>query len=152
MICIIFYFFFSSRRRHTRCGRDWSSDVCSSDLNLRSHSLLDPSDAEQTWLSRNLQRIASDFRAHGLQPQAQPAALETGVTGDEYTPPSPKVGSTHQFLHGGVPDCHSSSSRILSRSVSIGCQKPVCGKAASEPSCASRSSGPASQTLWSPSI
>src|SRR5690554_8208113 len=23
---------FSSRRRHTRCGRDWSSDVCSSDL------------------------------------------------------------------------------------------------------------------------
>src|SRR6266498_4867147 len=27
-------FFFSSRRRHTRCGRDWSSDVCSSDLGL----------------------------------------------------------------------------------------------------------------------
>src|SRR5215813_11530169 len=26
------HFFFSSRRRHTRCGRDWSSDVCSSDL------------------------------------------------------------------------------------------------------------------------
>src|SRR3712207_3136529 len=25
-------FFFSSRRRHTRCWRDWSSDVCSSDL------------------------------------------------------------------------------------------------------------------------
>src|SRR6266498_5916680 len=25
-------FFFSSRRRHTRCGHDWSSDVCSSDL------------------------------------------------------------------------------------------------------------------------
>src|SRR3989442_13676660 len=28
------FFFFSSRRRHTRCGRDWSSDVCSSDLPL----------------------------------------------------------------------------------------------------------------------
>src|SRR6266498_5306916 len=27
-------FFFSSSRRHTRCGRDWSSDVCSSDLKL----------------------------------------------------------------------------------------------------------------------
>src|SRR5690606_24460150 len=26
------YFFFSSRRRHTRFSRDWSSDVCSSDL------------------------------------------------------------------------------------------------------------------------
>src|SRR6266550_8319831 len=29
MVC---FFFFSSRRRHTRCSRDWSSDVCSSDL------------------------------------------------------------------------------------------------------------------------
>src|SRR3712207_7830971 len=28
----IFFFFFSSRRRHTRYWRDWSSDVCSSDL------------------------------------------------------------------------------------------------------------------------
>src|SRR2546429_2443964 len=27
-----YVFFFSSRRRHTRCSRDWSSDVCSSDL------------------------------------------------------------------------------------------------------------------------
>src|SRR5699024_11658004 len=27
-------FFFSSRRRHTRSKRDWSSDVCSSDLTL----------------------------------------------------------------------------------------------------------------------
>src|SRR5216684_3917076 len=27
-------FFFSSRRRHTRCSRDWSSDVCSSDLDV----------------------------------------------------------------------------------------------------------------------
>src|SRR2546422_3323155 len=29
------FFFFSSRRRHTRCSRDWSSDVCSSDLSER---------------------------------------------------------------------------------------------------------------------
>src|SRR5215469_17930313 len=28
----MFFFFFSSRRRHTRSLRDWSSDVCSSDL------------------------------------------------------------------------------------------------------------------------
>src|SRR5205809_3847327 len=35
ILCILFFFFFfffSSRRRHTRCSRDWSSDVCSSDL------------------------------------------------------------------------------------------------------------------------
>src|SRR6266511_1058110 len=31
-IYILFFFFFSSRRRHTRFSRDWSSDVCSSDL------------------------------------------------------------------------------------------------------------------------
>src|SRR3989442_1323303 len=31
-------FFFSSRRRHTRCGRDWSSDVCSSDLRIETPS------------------------------------------------------------------------------------------------------------------
>src|SRR2546422_8291710 len=30
----LFVFFFSSRRRHTRCSRDWSSDVCSSDLGI----------------------------------------------------------------------------------------------------------------------
>src|SRR2546422_529630 len=32
MCSLLFFFFFSSRRRHTRCSRDWSSDVCSSDL------------------------------------------------------------------------------------------------------------------------
>src|SRR2546422_9948801 len=41
MLCVLrmvhlfmFFFFFSSRRRHTRCSRDWSSDMCSSDLSL----------------------------------------------------------------------------------------------------------------------
>src|SRR5690606_40017091 len=32
-------FFFSSRRRHTRFSRDWSSDVCSSDLLNPGHDL-----------------------------------------------------------------------------------------------------------------
>src|SRR5699024_11318254 len=32
IISCMFLFFFSSRRRHTRSKRDWSSDVCSSDL------------------------------------------------------------------------------------------------------------------------
>src|SRR5579872_6850745 len=31
-LALVLFVFFSSRRRHTRCGRDWSSDVCSSDL------------------------------------------------------------------------------------------------------------------------
>src|SRR6266478_7699407 len=33
-------FFFSSRRRHTRCDCDWSSDVCSSDLAIANGGLL----------------------------------------------------------------------------------------------------------------
>src|ERR1019366_10718203 len=32
MLCYVCFFFFSSRRRHTRLVSDWSSDVCSSDL------------------------------------------------------------------------------------------------------------------------
>src|SRR6266403_3474778 len=32
MVLSLCFFFFSSRRRHTRSLRDWSSDVCSSDL------------------------------------------------------------------------------------------------------------------------
>src|SRR2546429_2799894 len=47
--CCFFFFFFSSRRRHTRCSRDWSSDVCSSDLfkPRGSSGITDPLD--QVW-------------------------------------------------------------------------------------------------------
>src|SRR5258705_661252 len=34
----VYFFFFSSRRRHTRCLSDWSSDVCSSDLRILGRS------------------------------------------------------------------------------------------------------------------
>src|SRR2546421_6675566 len=37
-----FFFFFSSRRRHTRSDRDWSSDVCSSDLPIATTSIPTP--------------------------------------------------------------------------------------------------------------
>src|SRR5699024_12092643 len=36
------FFFFSSRRRHTRSKRDWSSDVCSSDLKHQIHRIHHP--------------------------------------------------------------------------------------------------------------
>src|SRR5437870_6498795 len=36
------FFFFSSRRRHTRWPRDWSSDVCSSDLLRREREIIAP--------------------------------------------------------------------------------------------------------------
>src|SRR5256885_8645610 len=37
-VSFVLFFFFSSRRRHTRLQGDWSSDVCSSDLTLTSRS------------------------------------------------------------------------------------------------------------------
>src|SRR5690606_40711217 len=37
-----FLFFFSSRRRHTRFSRDWSSDVCSSDLEAPAYATRRP--------------------------------------------------------------------------------------------------------------
>src|SRR2546422_6264276 len=45
-MCVLLFFFFSSRRRHTRCSRDWSSDVCSSDLDRVGALELQPGDRE----------------------------------------------------------------------------------------------------------
>src|SRR5437870_9608328 len=44
-----FFFFFSSRRRHTRWPRDWSSDVCSSDLINAPCTLPTPAQGMMTW-------------------------------------------------------------------------------------------------------
>src|SRR5699024_12169977 len=41
-IYVVQAFFCSSRRRHTRAKRDWSSDVCSSDLSLTACTILPP--------------------------------------------------------------------------------------------------------------
>src|SRR5258706_7250273 len=49
------YFFFSSRRRHTRLVSDWSSDVCSSDLLLSSKERTN----ENRWAASS---SASDLR------------------------------------------------------------------------------------------
>src|SRR6266498_1818134 len=49
-----YFFFFSSRRRHTRCGRDWSSDVCSSDL-------VDAGDLVEASKSGVVEELSADF-------------------------------------------------------------------------------------------
>src|SRR5690625_7528860 len=46
-----YYFFFSSRRRHTRWPRDWSSDVCSSDLTMTMDAQTEDDD-EIAWLEQ----------------------------------------------------------------------------------------------------
>src|SRR5260221_2260121 len=44
----LLFFFFSSRRRHTRSLCDWSSDVCSSDLALVEYMIVDKQSGERT--------------------------------------------------------------------------------------------------------
>src|SRR3712207_8675590 len=62
-------FFFSSRRRHTRYWRDWSSDVCSSDL----LGLLLPADALAAALVGAAVRARLPFHVY------RPLAVDTGL-------------------------------------------------------------------------
>src|SRR5437868_1351962 len=57
MICLGF-FFFSSRRRHTRSKRDWSSDVCSSDL-ANDPACLEAPDRLRAWMRQREITIAN---------------------------------------------------------------------------------------------
>src|SRR5204863_1844633 len=78
-----YYFFFSSRRRHTRSLRDWSSDVCSSDLLAKTKSNskginrkgrrgrkgnkgLGNQEQKSAIISVNLSRLAVDLRRKGF--------------------------------------------------------------------------------------
>src|SRR5690606_40767917 len=47
---------FSSRRRHTRFSRDWSSDVCSSDLSFNGSSTATPSIVDKWYFKKKLVR------------------------------------------------------------------------------------------------
>src|SRR6267143_4221963 len=72
------YFFFSSRRRHTRWNCDWSSDVCSSDLATPEHAFI----IEERLRTRGLDAPAC--RAAGrLQVIDAAVALEQFMIGEE---------------------------------------------------------------------
>src|SRR5699024_12860343 len=64
-VCSLF-FFFSSRRRHTRSKRDWSSDVCSSDLthhfNVRERACI-----KTLWKEGDRWVEVSNTRENGLE-------------------------------------------------------------------------------------
>src|SRR5205809_1827447 len=64
-------FFFSSRGRHTRCSRDWSSDVCSSDLRKAVNDRGDDQSAEREGQAMAEQRHPHlperPARSHGEQ-------------------------------------------------------------------------------------
>src|SRR5256885_13163834 len=76
------FFFFSSRRRHTRLQGDWSSDVCSSDLGRfrKRESLF--TDArrvlKQVWLFKNAAHRDSADHPSELQRGSRDGALTRG--------------------------------------------------------------------------
>src|SRR5690606_39584392 len=70
--------FFSSRRRHTRFSRDWSSDVCSSDLGLESVEFLVTTNPGQA--PRPLIRIASGGELSRISLAIQVITASTSAT------------------------------------------------------------------------
>src|SRR5437868_8758502 len=63
-LCTQRLFFFSSRRRHTRSKRDWSSDVCSSDLSW--------------WMSPPWKRMWRRWRSIARRPAARSEERRVG--------------------------------------------------------------------------
>src|SRR5207249_6689082 len=64
-------FFFSSRRRHTRSKRDWSSDVCSSDLEPSGPAGIDartPFRAQREWVRMTCSSQGSDAQPTSTWP------------------------------------------------------------------------------------
>src|SRR5258707_2276524 len=76
-------FFFSSRRRHTRYWRDWSSDVCSSDLGREGWGGDEIDDGGECHLDAPLRLVGKRWRA--FRRLAKPARLLEGVgQGEEF--------------------------------------------------------------------
>src|SRR5688572_8820635 len=65
------FFFFSSRRRHTRFDCDWSSDVCSSDLKKYNANIVDVMATSQLPNHINSKELNSDFYFISVDPEFQ---------------------------------------------------------------------------------
>src|SRR6266498_6029889 len=95
-MCYLIFFFFSSRRRHTRCGRDWSSDVCSSDLRWLAEELVDAAPRipvrdratlRAHYPGRTDEEIAEALVKHASRATAGIGAAAGAVAGVEYFAP-----------------------------------------------------------------
>src|SRR5437870_8847037 len=98
-------FFFSSRRRHTRWPRDWSSDVCSSDLRAKGRTELltvgcGCADAD-TGAGCQGDRVLGVNGAEG-QPQRESDADAKRFHG---SPPAPKVARRSQADFKRLSSC-----------------------------------------------
>src|SRR2546422_5899454 len=95
-VCSIF-FFFSSRRRHTRCSRDWSSDVCSSDLLFDcyvSDGHTKSIDTDTGRIRRKARVLVGAARRRWVE-NVQDAARETGLNVEQIT--LSQVGAVNAF-------------------------------------------------------
>src|SRR5438445_7034745 len=92
-MCIRTYvpFFFSSRRRHTRYWRDWSSDVCSSDL-------------ERSLLRLELVEVAEEIALEDLR-------VERGHAVHAVAADDGQVGHPHALLEIGRASCRERAER-----------------------------------------
>src|SRR5690606_17942545 len=78
LLCVTF--FFSSRRRHTRFSRDWSSDVCSSDLTaMRSSSETMQRASTSTTYTAPALGCSSDFECRWGNVCVKPPSRMQGV-------------------------------------------------------------------------
>src|SRR2546422_4087657 len=89
---MLLLFFFSSRRRHTRCSRDWSSDVCSSDL-------MTLANRDQIFGDDNVQILLGTF--HDGKQALMFAVNPLGVQGDGTLIEGANVTASG-FIGGGV--------------------------------------------------
>src|SRR5690606_36267206 len=89
-------FFFSSRRRHTRFSRDWSSDVSSSDLDAR------PRPGRKRKFNNREQRELEALPGRIEALEAEQAALHTKMTGPDYFRNTPEVLRADQLRHDEI--------------------------------------------------
>src|SRR5438445_13622276 len=82
MRCVSF-FFFSSRRRHTRYWRDWSSDVCSSDLKLNGEPVVVIGQQKGRDLKERQRRNFGSARAEGFRKALRLAKLAEKFRSEE---------------------------------------------------------------------
>src|SRR6266542_4900513 len=97
------FFFFSSRRRHTRCYRDWSSDVCSSDLGSE-RAVLGAAKAQHVNMTGDVSKLAAemgDCIGQARAVQVQPQVAGTAEFGEVVQLPERVAGAELGHLGNG---------------------------------------------------
>src|SRR5256884_2025532 len=111
---VVIVFFFSSRRRHTRCSRDWSSDVCSSDLleatRPREQPLAQLRDPRQQVVLHDVERRKRGGAAYGVA--AERRAVRAGTPRHD------------RLIRDDRPDRHAAA-QPLSREQDVGLDRLV---------------------------